>query len=517
MFFLSSTLSHAATIYMGSGETYTTLEAAVAAMSGGDTLIIRDGVYSGLANTLDHQHMPPSGTVDTPTIIQAENDGEAVFSDGFFIMEDVGGGVSYVDFVGLKALKPTVISSGTDHWRFMRCAFTNIVTTANGESPFSIAGTYHLIEDSWVWGDIRYGMYVSSVGGQYIIFRRCVIRPDKINATEPTAAFQSYSSPDIYFQNCIVLDGNDQFWLQYDERGPCFYSRTAGPVTISGSMCLNYPSYFAGGSPRNGLYIDNSVGWDIGTGVYADFGDQQPASWSVTSSVFGSVSGFVDPITPGNPDTCPGDGILSKRTTVNGIVENNILYDVDAGKGVAAALTGSTTVNNYICLYNNYDDYNSITGGANNITNTDPLAGSLEYLTRIENSSALKGVGSGGADIGATILCKIGADGARYGDAGWNITRACPLHGDGGTSADNLWPWPYEDRIKTDMASYSYTGVDADGTPDQTLSGARGFAAIGDVTLTSYIWEYLGNQIPGEIYGPVHRGGGQFSGAGSIH
>jgi hypothetical protein len=48
------------------------------------------------------------------------------------------------------------------------------------------------------------------------------------------------------------------------------------------------------------------------------------------------------------------------------------------------------------------------------------------------------------------------------------------------------------------MAAYTNHSVD----------GSRGFAASGkqlngtdNITLTSYIWEYLGNQMPSDIYG----------------
>ena len=49
------------------------------------------------------------------------------------------------------------------------------------------------------------------------------------------------------------------------------------------------------------------------------------------------------------------------------------------------------------------------------------------------------------------------------------------------------------------MRAYSYTGTTYNGT-SSTLSGARGFCADGQ-TLSKYIWEYLGNTIPTDIYG----------------
>ncbi len=58
-----------------------------------------------------------------------------------------------------------------------------------------------------------------------------------------------------------------------------------------------------------------------------------------------------------------------------------------------------------------------------------------------------------------------------------------------------LWPWPYEDRIKSDMRQGTgedpHRGFAADGT------GLYG----GPITLTSYIWEYTGTACPPDICG----------------
>jgi hypothetical protein len=68
---------------------------------------------------------------------------------------------------------------------------------------------------------------------------------------------------------------------------------------------------------------------------------------------------------------------------------------------------------------------------------------------------------------------KIGVSGTLYGESGWNTV-----------TSENLWPFPYEDRIRSDMRAVS----------------ARGFCADNQ-TLTKYIWQYLGNTIPSDIYG----------------
>jgi len=80
-------------------------------------------------------------------------------------------------------------------------------------------------------------------------------------------------------------------------------------------------------------------------------------------------------------------------------------------------------------------------------------------------------------------LKRYGGDGTFYGDAGFDVI----------TDVD-LWPWPNEDIIKTAFRNDF-------GTTDET----RGFCAEssglygGPITLTSYIWEYIGNPCPEEI------------------
>ena len=103
----------------------------------------------------------------------------------------------------------------------------------------------------------------------------------------------------------------------------------------------------------------------------------------------------------------------------------------------------------------------------------------MKYITRIESGSSLSGQGQSGADIGANIKTLIGTSGTLYGETGYNVdTRV------------SMWPFPNEDLIRTQMKAYNTGGV----------SGNRGFCANG-TTLTRYIWEYLGNTIPPEIYG----------------
>ena len=182
----------------------------------------------------------------------------------------------------------------------------------------------------------------------------------------------------------------------------------------------------------------------------------------------------------------------------------------------------------------NYGGRRVPTPGAHDLTTHNVLykagtnpGGSLKYLPRgAEAGSVLATAGTGGKRIGAQVLWKIGVDGTLYGQPGWNTVR--DASSGYGAAADRLWPFPNEARIKSDMASYQLTadfvrtalarfvtGTDAAAKidaevariPFSQLLGTRGFATPGKrldgvnpVTLTSYIWEYLGNPMPASLY-----------------
>jgi hypothetical protein len=89
---------------------------------------------------------------------------------------------------------------------------------------------------------------------------------------------------------------------------------------------------------------------------------------------------------------------------------------------------------------------------------------------------------------GAVILKRYGGTGTRWGEPGFDVL-----------SNEDLWPWPFQEKIKSVFAEAN--PVPAGNSP-ATNNTKRGFAADGTgiyggpITLTSYIWEYLGTICP---------------------
>lgn len=100
----------------------------------------------------------------------------------------------------------------------------------------------------------------------------------------------------------------------------------------------------------------------------------------------------------------------------------------------------------------------------------NPLANGLRYLPQIETGAFLSTAGEDGTAVGAQILKQYGKSGTMWGDAGYNELQ----DGIGGRDNVSLWPFPNEALIREKMAA--------------------------PITLTSYVWEYLGSPCPEWIY-----------------
>ena len=464
------------TRYMGSGETYTNLQAAMAASSGGDTIIIRDGTYTGSTNVIDSSHMPPAGSSGAYTIIQAEHDGLAIFDgENARTMFDVqSDGSKYWRFEGIVWTRggsgSTVYLKYADYVKFLRCGADCYIA---GAYPWSLReNSYVLVEGCYGFGMGRYQFicYICD----HIIFRQCVGRPDDIDAGnapegDPASGMSIYTSTYVKVQNCIIIDGDQTgAWDNINVHAGAFSIATTSGNTenVDFDQCIGLNFKLGGllvaqNSPTSNINFNNMALWDCDDSATFGIGLRNPAS--VSHCTYGAADML--------NHYCDGDSSTIKNSIFYANnAENALFYDVETQD------------------YNNFYGNSNTTGtsGAHNQTYS-PLSNGLLYLPRIEAASNLKTAGESGGQIGAQCMTLIGTSGTLWGETGYATDTEV-----------SMWPFPNEDLIKTKMAAYSHGGV----------SGARGFCASGkqlngtdDITLTSYIWEYLGNEMPSDIYG----------------
>ena len=504
-------LAAAATYYMattgndatGTGAVsspFLTLRHAFTRMMGGDTLVIEDGTYTGISNRLDQNYRPPTGTSTAYTIIKARNDGAVIF-DGentntmFEIAWNSGTTNVYWQFEGIIwARSPNTPNVGVWHAGYIKMFRCGAYDAGDGNTinfNFGTGSDHILLENCYAWGSGRYKFLFGQATNS--IIRNSVGRLDRTNApAEPIAVFTIYSSTDVEVQNSIAIDSDQNAFYSYAEMDGGFQtpstSGNADRINFTNCITLNSRIGALATSGNSGyraadVHFNNCVFWNA-TKPDGSANMIRGLRTQVANSTFGAASQinyayFVSYDGIGyNNDTTVKDTIFYGITARSGAAEPYVLNDVEDG--------------DYNSFFGNTNNYQSNTiAGAHDRTNINPIynastnpTGALKYITRIESGSNLAGQGENGADIGANIKTLIGAPGTLWGEPGYNT--------DTGVS---MWPFPNEDLIKRKMKAYNAGGV----------SGNRGFAADGNglyggpITLTSYIWEYLGNPCPADI------------------
>ena len=467
-------------------------------MNGGDTLIIRDGVYTGTLNAISNTNYPPTGSEGVWTIIKAEHDGEVVFdgqnlNDMFYVYP---GSVTslYWQFEGIiwcKAPGCNVFIGQSRYVKFLRCGAYDAGIGNTINFLVSRNSDYVLFENCYAWGSGRYKF--SAYQADHIIFRQCVGRLDRVDAGsgDPIGIFSIYSDDYCEVQNCIGIDSDQpSAWFHVAERIGAF----AVPSTdmdanyINFVRCIGLNNRLGGISTAGNEYrvskditFEDCVIWNSDT----DNGATINLFRGLRSTISNCTFGYVRNLRYYYFNSY--DGIGYNNDTV---LKNSILWSIQGTGGYKVFYDVETE--DYNCLYNNTSNYENTTPGVHTKLTTNPIwnastnpSGALKYITRIEDSSNLDGQGESGADIGANVLKMVGTPGTLWGEPGYDQEQAT-----------NMWPFPYEDLIQAKMKAYSGGGV----------SGNRGFASYvspfgSPNTLTSYIWEYLGNPIPADIYG----------------
>ena len=476
------------------GNPWATLYKVFEEMSGGDTIILKDGTYTGDLNRIlgnSPNHYPPVGSVGAWTIMKAENDGAAII-DGQNVREVFSlnpGPVNnsyrklYTQYEGIH-FKNSGSSSGvglyySSHVKFLRCGQSQELETA-GPNFYVRYSEYILFENCYAWGAGRYKFITGGGSEEYptqkVIFRQCVARADHINSNDNIGGFVLYSSYDCEVQNSIVVDSDQSAtWQTAYTHGSFTCPSTSGPSTGHNfRRCLSLNNHWGGyvaSSWASNINVEDSVFWDS---PIVSTENWRPNYIRGNDNTFlNCVFGVAD---HGSP------GIYSSG--LNTIMKNSIIYGFTMSQSVGAIET-----DDYNCYYANTN--NNDRDGTHDLLDTDPIwhetnnpNGALKYITKIEEGSNLKGMGENGANIGANIMKMIGVPGTLWGESGYNKELEA-----------NMWPFLNEDLIKEKMESYTANNV----------NGARGFAADGNglyggpITLTSYIWEYLGNKCPPEI------------------
>lgn len=405
-------------------------------------MIIKAGTYSGAANDLST--LSP-GTASSWNVIKAEVDGTVVITSDLTL----GGGDWYTQFEGLHWSSSNGKSITGTHLKFLRCAFEggpatgNEVTLAIGTNNFTPGASDILLEDCWVFGlGGRYKVLVYNA--QNVILRRVVARHDGgWSATDdnPEGVFSIYESMNVRVQNCIALDpASGLINYEADYYGPANETTSTPYDNDKWQGCMSFDG------PNNAFAIEGPK--DVTHCAVEDFVAFQAAQ-GIAHNGSGTKTVTYDRITKlGGAYAFAIWGGGGTMTVTNSIIKNSdTSFQQGAGNGG----------------FN--DTFGNSSGGA--IT-TDPQMNGWVYPLRIEAGSALKTAGSGGGQVGAEISKRIGVSGTLFGETGFETV-----------TGDDLWPWPNQDRIHTEMAAVS----------------TRGFCAQGQ-TLTRYLFERLGGTSP---------------------
>jgi hypothetical protein len=492
--------------YVGSGQTYSTITAATAAASSGDTIVVKAGTYTGAPNQMINygtarDTLPPSGSSSIGyTTCMAEYPGAATLDGGTTYTMIQGTGkyntrnpdnlgtydLSYIAFKGFVITGSSSIAGGflMNHASHIKLTHALVYEGQDDGSPIEfMRGQYNLIENCATWGRGRIGilMYLED----YAIMRRCITRSDYSNATNPMVGFDAYAVNYFRGQNLINVDSKKNMPnATYDGSGFCMSVGAYGTGTLnnktSESIMLNHEGRFLSFSPNPGgtygpVSLENVVGYDIKAKNFNSEG--------IVNPIVAAHDGTLSHVTLGKwsaPDgTIPYNAMINAWGG-NQSITYSIMFDFKqyGGATIANACYAVETLDHI----NYYGVGNLSTNGGTptNTSTSNPQSNGLLYLPRIEPGSVLATAGEG-----ATVLYMRGKSGTLWGETGYDTLTDVPM-----------WPFPMEDLIKTKMCAYNLHSV----------NGNRGFC-VGNSkdgtpqTLTKYIWEYLGNQIPAQIYG----------------
>jgi len=361
---------------------------------------------------------------------------------------------------------------------------------------------FNLIEDVWIWAkDTR--IIAMNYRSHNNVWRRVLVRSEGCDLAgcedapkaDPSVGITVYDSQNVSMQNIIVIDrllNNDVPYADFataqhtsasdaDGNGTDYFlgnNEWLGALSINSqdaSMMFEADNVMSGSSPIWTIKDFVSVGSNE-TGV--NIGNT-PSNYTSAGSPPSIIENTTVIITSANNDV---SGIRVDPMQSSVLVKNSL--------AIGATRTGFNVISSTVENSLNYSvsttegdfDTSSACTGCQVLVNNPTSDGSILYPIRVETGSTVESAISN-INSGANISYRYGVNGSIKGDTDYNTI-----------SDEPLWPWPNEDRIKKEMCND--TGI------------TRGFCsnnlqldASTPLTLSSYIWEYLGNQIPATIYG----------------
>jgi hypothetical protein len=489
---------------------FSTFHKALTSMSGGDTLYIDDGTYAQSIGGFGGNYSPwdtspcGSSTTTTPPCLVTTNGARNEGPNGLSSSQRTRilgyrrhmvtvnpSTLSTGKRIGLQIFKGQHIEVGNivfmhtpdgavdieqDNDVYIHqvgSGFADPINAGdNNKAQFYVGdSTGVVVEECWAWGyGARYGVVFH--GGTNNIARRNVVRYDGALDGNPKAGISLYSENNSLAENNIVID--------FDS-GTDSTSDVHAALFTTSSVPLSSPSLVGG---------LGSVAWYGNVAVNITGQTNAHFFFDSLTSIGGTITAINNVIGGAGGATVAGLWLSNDNITQHNIIlSHNTLYNSN-GRGVrvdAPQPWSAVTYNDNLIDIASGQCFQDVSGSGARTTSThNQMFGcttlavpndtslvtgnpALSYLLRID-AGAGKGTASDGGDRGATVV-------KRY---------------SGGTSTGaDLWPFPNEDIIKTDMCN----GPDNGTTIKTRGHNQTGWCASGK-SLTKYVWEQLGNTSP---------------------
>ena len=519
-------------LYIGPNEDITTLKDGMAAISAGDTLVMKNGHWEHLDrdNTIPGSsgnkfQTLPGGDEEKYTTLIAEDPGQVILDGNSEVVtinifgsynhpdhppsqSSFTGNTNYIAIKGLvlkNSIKEALRVDHSHHVKLINIGIGPSDTGHNGHlaNVYIHKTKYVLIEGMYAWGHGRYKIqYKFSSEG---IVRRSLVRIDDYAGALPLGGYISYCSRNILFQNNIMLDSDQSnYWLDHYELTNAFgvaatncYDYPLGNV-FKRSLSLNTHMGLMKADVRNTPEVtlwEDLVGWDMKPDGQ---GGGQTGAVPLLSGVAVTQSNNItigDVLLKGTSGSdfyfySRDGGVSGAPLALPSIVQDSILYGlgwngsevVDRGelvRNTGFLSTFSLTNNN---IYGFVGDIIQNTSDVTE-TNTSYINPAYKYITMLPRDSQLRTMAQDGGVMGANIMTMIGKSGTVYGEDGYDDETYLPM-----------WPFPNQEIAQQHMQAFSYSGVDRNGE-SPGITGDRGFA-VAEQTLTNYVWGYLGETVP---------------------